>query len=352
MNQDHLQQQPAADKYNIGGPSEFAEDVHPSSDTWEAEETGGETNRNEIGLPEFRGDSFKTGGVDMETLNKKGEVCIIVARHMLPNADETTLEFQAATLMHLPDKDLVETAERVKTAGKIPPEFLEQQKKMKDKAKAKGKSDDDDESDDKGKEAAEQQDAQGDKDQDDKDQDDKDQDDKGKEAGCGDREQMFSMGQVQDMVNQAVATAMGQQGTQQQGGQQVQNDDQILDQMLQDDAPVQLAPDMDIQLEGAPMDIGEVQMGAEDQVLNDLFASSPEVRQAQQAQALQEGMPVAPMPPIKTASTRTVGTRPSGGVSQIGGAGAPADTSGNDVNALSGMWKSAPDVSGVFNPEG
>ncbi len=37
MNQDHLKQQPAPDDYVTGGPSEFAEDVHPSAGTWKAE---------------------------------------------------------------------------------------------------------------------------------------------------------------------------------------------------------------------------------------------------------------------------------------------------------------------------
>jgi hypothetical protein len=160
----------------------------------------------------------------------------------------------------------------------------------------------------------------------------------------------MQQGQGQQMPQQQ---GQGQQMPQQQGqGQQQQlSDDQLLDQMLQDEGPVQQMPEVEVQLEGAPMDIGETPLGPEDEVLGQLFASSTEVQQAMAAQALQQGLP-APVatPSIRTASTRTVGTRPTGGVSQIGGSPAEA-SSGSDVDKLSGLWKSAPDVSGVFNPE-
>src|SRR4051812_46625455 len=58
MNQDHLKEQPSADKYVTGGPSEFGEDVHPSTGTWKAEYSGGEVKRDEIGMPEVRKDTF------------------------------------------------------------------------------------------------------------------------------------------------------------------------------------------------------------------------------------------------------------------------------------------------------
>jgi len=57
MNQDHLTQQPAADAYDIGGPSEFAEDIHPNN--WKVErDSDGNTNRDAIGLPEFLPETF------------------------------------------------------------------------------------------------------------------------------------------------------------------------------------------------------------------------------------------------------------------------------------------------------
>ena len=123
MNQDHLKEQPAADAYNIGGPSEFAEDVHPSNKTWKAEYSGGEVKRNEIGMPEMRGDTFnhpeKTASEqedekDDDFLEKKAEVCIALAKRMLPKtASERVIEDQALAFMHMPDSALIDTATRL-----------------------------------------------------------------------------------------------------------------------------------------------------------------------------------------------------------------------------------------------
>jgi hypothetical protein len=423
MNQDHHSQQPADDKYVTGGPSEFAEDVTPPN--WKVEQSGGETKRNEIGMPAMLPDTFKTAGLDEETLTKKADVCIRVARQMLGGAAESAIEDQAYALMHLPDVELIQTADRL-AKGKVPPEFLEQQQKMKDKAK--GKSDDEGDDKDQGqqgqgqgqgqqqkKQAGDDEDKQSEEDegqdkqaakksedeevdveeveqqkqaaykvaaealqagnvegfqgaindivactfklaaqqQQDKQQDKQSEEDEGgdegqdKQAGQG----CMTAQQVEQMIQQAIESkTMGQQ--QPQMPQQL-SDDQLLDQMLQDQGQVQQLPEVDVQLEGAPMDIGETPLGPEDEVLGQLFASNKEVQQAAQAQALQDGVPApAATPPIKTASTRTVGTRPTGGVSQIGGSGSADTPASGDVDKLSGLWRSAPDVSGVFNPEG
>lgn len=426
MNQDHHAQQPAADAYLTGGPSEFAEDVHPSAGTWKAEQEGGETERNEIGMPEMRDDTFKTAGLDEETLTKKAEVCIRVARQMLGGAEEKAVEDQAYALMHLPDVELIQTADRL-AKGKVPPQFLEQQEKMKEKAKEKSdedegegqqqkgqgegqgqqkgqqqkqakKSEDEDEDEGQGEGEGEGQAKQAKKSEDEDEgeaQDEGEAEEQAKQAAAdfmkqatealqaGNQEAFqkavqgytlseiqramqpqqappqqqaaagcMSAEQIQKMVQQAVQQQLPpQQGVQQQPMPQQLSDDQLLDQMLQDEAPVQQAPPMDIQLEGAPMDIGETPLGPEDEVLGQLFASHKEVQQAAHAQALQGETPPVITPPVKTASTRTVGTRPTGGVAQIGGAAASAPE-GSDVDKLSGLWKSAPDVSGVFNPEG
>jgi hypothetical protein len=106
---------------------------------------------------------------------------------------------------------------------------------------------------------------------------------------------------------------------------------------------------MDLQLEGASMDMTEVRLGSEDEALTALFASHDEVQQAAHAHSLQNGIPVqASAAPgmARTASTRTVGTRPTGGVAQLGGASAPS--SGSEVDKLSGLWASAPDVKSLF----
>jgi hypothetical protein len=123
------------------------------------------------------------------------------------------------------------------------------------------------------------------------------------------------------------------------------SDDQMIDQMLMGE-PSGSEPETEIQLEGVPMDIGEMELGAGDEVLSALFASNPEVQQAQAALAIQTGIPQQVQAGVRTASTRTVGTHPTGGVSQIGGVTAGGGSS--DVDKLSSLWRSAPDVKDVF----
>ena len=107
MRPEHLQAQPGADDYLIGGPSEFAEDVPPP--TWKVEYAGGATKRNEIGEPEMRPESMRQASeMDDETLTKKANLCVKVARQMLPKgASESLVEDQALSLMHLPDSELL-----------------------------------------------------------------------------------------------------------------------------------------------------------------------------------------------------------------------------------------------------
>lgn len=398
MNQDHLQRQPSADKYLTGDPSTFAEDVHPSGQNWKAEYSNGETARDEIGLPEMRGDTFnhpetdpgsssaRGGGgrqasLDEETLVKKADLCCKVARQMLgPKAVEAAVEDQALALMNLSDPDLIATVNRLaqdqdqdqdqgekqaqdqqaqddqgeKQAKELPPEFLENIQKKKDEAKDK-------------------------------------KDDKEASIRLGTLEQMAQ--QVQQMAQQLQQMMQAQQVQQapveqgqgqqmQQQGQQMQqqaidamqpqvqmaeqqqqaldamlqeqSNDQMIDQMLAQgqQQPVQGldANDFGIQMDSPSMDIGEVGMGPEDEVLSTLFANNAEVQNAQQAHVLQHGAP-APMQvqaatQTRTASTRTIGTRPTNGVTQLGGS--PSPSAGGDVEKLSNLWNSAPDVSDVF----
>jgi hypothetical protein len=471
-NPEHLSQQPKPDDYVIGGPSEFAEDVHPSANTWKAEYKGGEVSRNEIGMPQMRGDTFKTAALDEETLVKKADLCVKVARQMLSKtASEKIVEDQALALMHLADSDLIDTANRL--AGVVASEDQDEEDEGQQKQAAQddedqddgqqkqAAQDDEDASDDQQKQAAQQQKkdklpafledkkqsqqqkkdedkkqgqqkAQQDKKQSQqKDQDKKQsqQQDKGqkKEASLDALVAALRQGNgqaVQDAVNQLVSQALqqvpqqdqqqqqqeqqqqaaqqvpppaqqqqdqqqqqqqagqqqqvpppaqqqqqDQQQQQQQAGQQQQvpppaqqqqqqeqqacgpamaNDDVLLDQMLQSDlgAPQQqVFASNDIQLEGASMDVGEVKLGAEDEVLKTLFASGTEVQQALTAQGLQNGTPPVTAG-VRTASTRTVGTRPTAGVAQLGG-GAGGQGSG-EVDKLASLWASAPNVKDVF----
>src|SRR5690606_28357908 len=125
MNQDHLSQQPAADAYVIGGPSDFAEDQNPPGKGWKAEQgPDGNTKRDEIGFPQYRSDTFnnpeRSPGVSPSRqasyaeVHAKAEVATRVARLMLPKtASEAVIEDQALSLMDLPLSNLNSTLTRL-----------------------------------------------------------------------------------------------------------------------------------------------------------------------------------------------------------------------------------------------
>jgi len=393
MNQDHLSQQPAADKYEIGGPSDFAEDVAPSN--WKAEYSGGEVKRNEIGMPEMRGETFthseKTAAEqqeqDDETLEKKAALCIKLATKCLPKkASESMIEDQALAFMHMPDAALIETSIRLAADEDEKEEEQQQKQAQQDQQQAQAQQQ---QADEEKKQAGQIPENFKKKDDEEKGQQDKeagqipenfkkkDEDDKGEqqqkqaqgqqqqdEAKEEQQKQAFvafkkacdamaqGMGVPQDQVmalfQQALSGQQQQQMPQAPAQQQQMGDDQLLDQMLQDEGqqPVMAGLD-DIQLEGTSMDTGEIRLGSEDEVLATLFASHEEVRNANHANAITSGIPmVASQGTTRTASTRTIGTRPSAGVSTIG-SGSNA-SSGGDIDKLSSLWASAPDVKGVF----
>jgi hypothetical protein len=339
---------------------------HPETDPGSSSARGG-------------GGGARQASLDEETLVKKADLCCKVARKMLGSkAVEAAVEDQALALMNLSDPDLIATVNRLaqdqeqdqgqdqgqkqaqdqgqdqgqeqeKQAKELPPEFLENIQKKKDEAKDK-------------------------------------KDDKEASAKLGSLEQLSQ--QIQQMGQQIQQMMQGQQEQVQQApmeqqgqGQQMQqqqaqtmaelqqlqqqqaldsmlqepSNDQMIDQMLAQGQQQQVqgldANDFGIQMDSPSMDIGEVPMGPEDEVLSTLFANNAEVQNAQQAHVLQHGVP-APMqvqattPQTRTASTRTIGTRPTGGVQQLGGS--PTPSAGGDVEKLSNLWNSAPDVSDVF----
>ena len=383
MNQTHPN--PPADAYANGDPSAWAEDVHPAGGTWEAEYKGGQVDRNEIGQPNFRDDSFKTAS-DEEYLLKKAQVCEKVARQMLgKTASDSMVEDQSLALMYMPDDALVQTFVRL----------------AEDEEEDDGKDEDEDKGDKelpaflKKKEAQEQDQAeqeQGQKQAQEQAQEQDQAEQQTKEASARLRQAIQANDQqgiqsaIQDMIQQAqqqiqqaqqqaqqqqaqqqAQQVAQQQAQQQQAPQQVAQQQaltaeqvqQMIQQALQQQAPMAgqecggcgdkagddlFAQDtddmMDIQLEPSPMDVGEIQMGPEDEVLRQLFAQDEgeEQEQAEQQAPAQQKQ-------ARTASTRTVGTRPTAGVSRVGGG---ASASGSDVDRLSAMWTSAPDVSDVF----
>jgi hypothetical protein len=457
MNQDHLKQQPAADAYLTGDPSSFAEDVAPNN--WSVEYSGGQTKRDEIGMPEMRGDTFnhpeKTASE--QVLLRRADLACKIARRMLgANAAETAIEDQAHALMSVPDAQLVATYTRLtandqqegKESGKdqqaqaskkeqaqqeekeqmkqaalaaerkdkkafdaavtklVAIKVAEEQEKMQQQA---GQSQEQMQQQAQGQQQDMQQQAQQDAQaaawyeagQQDQQQQAGQQQGQPQQQQAGQQQEKGLEAQVQEMVQKAMEQHMAslkkandpqQQGMQQQSqqqdkGQQQQAqqqqdpmqqqgatfqqegqqqgqpqqqqaqqqqvpavdaqqqmppalaDDQLLEQMLMPTASTTTVADMDVQLDAPTMDVGEIALGPEDDMLRALFANQGE----EQAPAEQEQKQAN----VRTAATRTVGTRPSAGVSRIGGAGAPPQK-GEDVNKLASLWASAPDVRDAF----
>lgn len=434
MNQDHVNQQPSADQYVIGGPSDFAEDPHPSNTTWEAEYANGQVKRNEIGMPEFRGDTFnhpeKTASE--EVITKKAALCVAIARKMLPKtASASEIEDQSFSLMYLPDAEVMATYTRLaaqdqeqqeqqgqvqasdqqqgqqdqgqqdqgKQAGQIPPQFLENVKKKKEEAEDKKEEDKDKKAAQQTQDQGQQQ-VQASQQQQDQQQaqqvqasDQQVQQDQVQDKQAQAQQQIAQLQQqAQQIQNQLAQLQQQQQAQLQQAGQQQQqaqmqqqsqaqqvaqavqqaiaqgqdpiqaaercmaqyqqqaNDGQTIDDMLAAQGQIEPMADMDIQLDTPSMDVGEVQLSPdEDDTLRQLFANNPELKMAQQAAGQDpdqdQGQQQRQAHVVRTASMRTVGTRPTAGVSTLGGGSSNASNPRGD---LSSIWNSAPDVREAF----
>lgn len=132
MNQEHPQ--PGPTDYETGNPDAWAE-TPTKNENVEAEYEGGRVKRNEIGLGEFREDTF---GKDREfgdrkyenktAANRKASAAERVARAILRTSDEKLVGNQALDLMHLPAKSLVATLRRL---DKVSPDSLPKEMKFK-----------------------------------------------------------------------------------------------------------------------------------------------------------------------------------------------------------------------------
>lgn len=291
-----------------------------------------------------------------------------------------------------------------KQAGQVPPQFKENIEKMKAKSQDADDDDDEDDEDEGQSKQAQQQQQSDDDEEDDADQggqqkqagDDEDDDDdeipefiqkkiddsksEGEKKQASKRartirkirmamgQQQQLMAQMQQLLQQAIdqqepvaqdqeeiadlqggpAIAQQQQlpvGQQQQFpvGQQ-----QDLEQLLANDGLDPLLED-EIEIAPAGMDTEQVVLAGQDEILRSLFAQEEESDdegqgqgqgQSQgQAQAKQAGV-------RRTASTRTVGTRPTG-VAKLGGS-VSKTASKQVVDSLSSLWASAPDVRSAF----
>lgn len=399
MNQEH--KQPSADKYVSGDPSSWAEDVH-SPNEWDKEYANGQTKRNEVGMPEMRSETFshpeKTAS-ETQLLVKKADLCVKVARAMLgKKASDEVVEDQAVALMSLADGDLIDTFNRL-----AQDEQGQQQAEEPKQAQEQGQSQEQAPPAQQTQQAAAPQqqtaaeaftyaqqhgDADGMKQalqqmvqealaqqapaqapaqeqapmQAQASTKKKAQDDQGQQAPAQEQKEAapqapVAQGQQMDlqaMIQSAVQAALqGQQAPMQAQEQApppaeeqmpLANDQMLLDEMLSPGAgPGAMAAGAvgDIELDPAPMDVGEVGLSAEDDVLKTLFANDESEAQ-QQMQEKQAAV-------VRTASTRTVGTKPTAGVSRVGGLGGQTKTAGtNDVDKLSSLWSSAPDVKEHF----
>jgi len=367
MNQDHPQ--PPADAYVIGDPSAFAEDVH-SPNTWESEYSGGETRRNEIGMPDMRGDTFnhpeKTAS--KEILLKKADLCIDVAKRLLDqgkhaSVTEDMIEDQAVALMHLPDQELIDTHKRLagededadedKDEGQekqavdmtAMAEQVVQQIQTGNYGAAQQQVQEMIQQAQQDQQQQQQQQVQQDQVQQQVQQDQEQQDQQQQAQQQIQDEQIQQVGQqVQEMIDQAL---------QQQQGQQVMDvmDEQVvMDEDLDDVLGRCQTAETDIQMEPPQMDISNNDLGPEDAVLRQLFAEDQqdkdEEKEGQDQEKGQQQQKQQKQASTRTASTRTVGTRPSEGVSKLGGASSSAGQDG--IDQLSSLWKSAPDVRDVF----
>jgi len=339
MNQDHPQ--PAADKYVTGDPSTFAEDVH-TPNTWESEYSGDEVKRNEIGMPEMRSDTFNHSEktASQELLMKKADLCIAVSRMLLAGkktASETAVEDQSVALMSIPDRELIATYRRL--AEEQEEQSEEQAKQAQDQDQGQGQEQ-------QAKQAQEQQEQQ---EQAKQAQSKLSQDQIIQQIQAGNlqaaqeqiQQMMQQQAQGQQQIQQQQVQQQGQQQQPVQQQQQVQSDAQVLDQMLAQDSCGPTS-ETDIEMEPSPMDVGMDDLGPDDEVLRTLFAQDQDQDQGQG----QEQQKQQKQASIRTASTRTVGTRPTAGVARIGGGA--SSPSQNSVDTLSSLWQSAPDVREAF----
>ena len=99
MNQDHKNN--PVEKYNIGGPSDFAEDPDMKI-PWKTE------GRTETGHPAPAREAVKS----VRQLEDKALKCITIAQRMLPGASDEMIELQATELMYMPENSVVATLQR------------------------------------------------------------------------------------------------------------------------------------------------------------------------------------------------------------------------------------------------
>lgn len=135
MNQEHPQ--PSATEYENGSPDSWAE-TPTENKSVEKEYEGGRVKRNELGLGEFRDDTWAHKDSDAWNDGKKYDnmraaaerramACERIARSMLRGASQDMVEATASELMSLPDQFIVASLKRLDT---LSPETLPQSQRF------------------------------------------------------------------------------------------------------------------------------------------------------------------------------------------------------------------------------
>jgi hypothetical protein len=384
MNQSHPQ--PSSDAYDIGGPSDWAEDVAPSAQSWEAEYAADGVKREETGHGKFRDDTFKMAsqqeqdeeedevGKDTIEAVKKAALCMTIAREILgKKASLRAVESQAQSLMSLTDSHLVGTFTRIAAQKQddLEEDDSEDQEESQGQKKQAQDQCQDDESEGQKKQAQQQQVAQmqqqvaqlqaqlaqlmdqGQQEQQAQQMQQAQQQQVAQQGQQAQQQQVAQqmqqgqqeqqaqqqqqaqqmMQQAQQMMQQA-QQMMGQQGQQAQQMQQAQDMDMMdLDMALRDD---------DASLDGMDIEMDQPEMGldfvANEDAVRQLFASDEQ--QAEEEESKQGQAKQASLNP----ALRTVGTQPSGARSL------PARTASSNSSGggLESLWVSSPDISGIF----
>lgn len=376
---------PPVEKYLIGDPSAFAEDVHQELPDDAA------LGRNEIGLPNMpasnlnhkdveewnSGDAYdnastfspqdrdrketpdvpvdqmndrkvaKTSARDVfAALERKAYSCTKIAQALLPGAPLAMIENQSYELMALPDSYVLSTLLRI--AGDEEEEMEEEEKK--DAAEEEEKEDDKGEKKEASKKSAED-DEDEDKDEDKSDDDEEEE----KEGGKKKSSQDFSDDQIEAMLREMMdedhaASPMMEEAMDMHGTEEVDammdmhsmdmhgEEDPEIDAMLQDmmqhggggmgmDMHTHASTEFDIGMNPS-MDVVASESIAGDETLQNLFNNTipKEAR--------------TPAPVRENAKTA--------GVQSLGGRVKEAAEAGEDSYDLSSLWKQDPDISDVL----
>jgi len=359
---EHLDAQPAIDAYKID--SDFNETV--TEDDHSDKDSDGNTLRNEIGQAEFRSDTFKNAGVDFAAINEKALLATKVAALMLSKtASSSDIESQALELMSVKASDLQKTYSRLAAQQEQAEETqakqaAQQEADKEEQAQAKQAQDQQQEQAEGQQKQAQQEQAEETQEAQAKQAQDQQQAEETQAKQAAQQEQAEEQTQAKQASQQMQALSLKMQAAIQNGDVQAQQqvmqamqqvmqaqqqvmqaqdvemtDDELVNSMFEE--PVDSYSDLDDFELGAP-DMGLDDFQDDGQDLGGLFASD-ELQAAMEMQALQNGFS------MQASTTRTVGTRPTGGVSQLGRVASASSSGSSD---LSNLWESAPDVSSKF----